>query len=263
MTATETNDAGSAARNARLWGARPADWAENEAQAVPAYEAALACVELRPGDAVLDVGCGAGTFLGLVADRGAQLHGIDAAEPLFVLARERVPGADLRAGDMQWLPWEDDRFDLVTGFCSFFFAADPTAALAEAGRVAKPGAPVIAQVWGRPDRCDLAHALRAVAPLRPARTGGPDLWRPGVLEGMASDAGLRPLEAFDLRYAFEYADRDELVRCLLGSGGMAEAVDAGGEERVASLIAEALAPFRGPDGGYRVENDWRFLVATA
>jgi len=49
---------------------------------------------------------------------------------------------------MEDLPWEDDTFDLVTGFNSFFFATDMIAALREAGRVARPGAPVVIQVWG-------------------------------------------------------------------------------------------------------------------
>jgi len=44
------------------------------------------------------------------------------------------------------LLYEDDTYDLVTGFNSFFFANDMVAALREAGRVAKPGAPVVIQV---------------------------------------------------------------------------------------------------------------------
>ena len=58
-------------------------------------------------------------------------------------------------GDMQFLPYEDGQFDLVAGFNSFFFADGLVAALSEACRVAKPGAAVVIQVWGRPDRCDL------------------------------------------------------------------------------------------------------------
>jgi len=47
---------------------------------------------------------------------------------------------------MEDLPWEHEAFDLVTGFNSFFFADDMVAALREAGRVAKPGAPIVIQV---------------------------------------------------------------------------------------------------------------------
>jgi ubiquinone/menaquinone biosynthesis C-methylase UbiE len=85
-------------------------------------------------------------FLRLVADRGAEAFGLDASEALVEIARERVPEAHVRVGEMEALPYEEDTFDLVTGFNSFFFAADLVAALREARRVSKPGAPVVIQV---------------------------------------------------------------------------------------------------------------------
>src|SRR5579884_4510207 len=80
---------GSAQRWGPLWGARPADWALSEDQQLPTYEAALARTGLEPGRQVLDIGCGAGTFLRLVADRGAVPHGLDASEALLAFARDR------------------------------------------------------------------------------------------------------------------------------------------------------------------------------
>jgi len=123
---------GSADRWGPLWGARPADWALSEDQQFPTYEDALSRVGLEPEQLVLDVGCGVGSFLRLVADRGARACGIDASEALLDVARTRLPDADLRVGDMEALPYDDDTFDLVTGFNSFFFANDIVAALREA-----------------------------------------------------------------------------------------------------------------------------------
>src|SRR5919201_3017611 len=155
MTTASSGVKGSASRWGPLWGARPADWALTEDRQLPTYEAALRRVGLEPGQRVLDIGCGAGAFLRLVAARGGEPHGIDASETLVAFARTRLPDADLRVGEMEDLPWGDDTFDLVTGFNSFFFANDMVAALREAGRVAKPRAPVVIQVWGHPERCDL------------------------------------------------------------------------------------------------------------
>jgi len=125
----------------------------------------------------------------------------------------------VRIGEMEALPYEDDSFDVVMGFNSFFFADDMVAALREAARVAKPGAPVVLQVWGDPDRCDLEAMKGAVAPFMPAPPTGapapPELWRPGVLEEVAVAAGLRPESTFDLRWAYEFADDDALARALL------------------------------------------------
>src|SRR6187549_824761 len=106
---------GSSERWGPLWGARPADWALSEDQQVPTYEEALRRVDLRTGDLVLDIGCGVGAFLRLVSDRGGKPFGIDASQALLDLARERLPHADLRLGDMEALPYTDDSFDLVTG----------------------------------------------------------------------------------------------------------------------------------------------------
>jgi ubiquinone/menaquinone biosynthesis C-methylase UbiE len=115
---------GSAKRWGPLWGARAADWALSEDQQTPTYEAALSRVELKPGQSVLDIGCGVGAFLRLVAERGARPFGLDASRELLKIARRRLPDGDLRVGDMEALPYEDNSFDLVTGFNSFFFADD-------------------------------------------------------------------------------------------------------------------------------------------
>ena len=137
-----------AAQWGRAWGARARDWEAIELQQLPTYEETIGRVGISEGKRVLEVGCGTGVFLRAAADRGAAVYGLDASEALLGLARARVPEADLRLGDFESLPYDDDRFHVVAGFNSFFFALDLVGALREAGRVAKPGAPVVIQVWG-------------------------------------------------------------------------------------------------------------------
>ena len=257
----------SAQRWGPLWGARAEDWARTEERQTPIYEEAIRRVGLRAGQRVLDVGCGAGVFLELVAERGAYPSGIDASPALLELAHRRVPKADLRAGDMQFLPFGDDRFDLVTGFTSFFFAADLVAALREAGRVARPGAPVFIQVWGPPERCDL-EAMKVIArPFMPARPpdapSPPPLWKPGVLEELATQAGLSPDHAFDFGFPYEYPDEQTLGRLLMAPMGLGEVVGPAREPSVREQIVEAMAPYRSPEGSYRLDNEFRCLVARA
>lgn len=257
---------GSAERWGPRWGSRPRDWAAIEDQQRPTYEEAIRRVGIGAGQLVLDVGCGTGAFLRLAADRDAEVAGLDASETLLAIARERVPDADLRAGDMEALPWNDGAFDVVTGFNSFFFAADMVAALREAGRVAKPGAPVLVQVWGRPERCDLTAMKRASAPHLPppelpARPTRP-LWEPGVLEELAAAAGLRPETAFDTSWTYEFPDEEALARGLLSAAGMGDAAVTSEAELQTAILA-ALAPYRTPVGSYRLENEWHFLIARA
>jgi SAM-dependent methyltransferase len=224
-------------------------------------------VGLQEGDLVLDIGCGVGAFLRIAADRGARPFGLDASAALLELARERVPEADLRVGDMEALPYEDNRFDLVSGFSAFFFATDIVVALREAGRVAKPGAPVVIQVWGAHERNDL-EAMKAVArpffPPRPADAPPePDYSKYGVLEALATRAGLAPDQAFDLSWAYEFPDEQTLRRALLAPAGIAVLVGPEREEELGDAIVAALAPHRTGDGAYRLQNEFHFLIARA
>jgi len=262
-----TSTSGSAARWGPLWGARAADWAAVEQQQAPTYEAAIERIGIRAGQRVLEVGCGSGVFLRLAADRGAQVFGLDASDELLALARTRVPEAELRAGDMQFLPYDDDGFDLVAGFNAFFFATDMTAALREAGRVARPGAPVVIQVFGPPERCDI-EAMKVIArTFMPGRAPDapppPAFWKPGLLEDMAAEAGLEPQMTFDVRYAVEYADAETLSRRMVAAAGVAAVAGPAREASLRVQIVDALARFRTAGGGYRMRNEYHYLVARA
>ena len=256
----------SAEHNGHAWGLRARDWSETESQMRPSYELAIKRAGLRAGQTVLDAGCGSGAFLRAAADHGAVVSGIDASEALLAIARERVPDADLSLGDLQRLPYADDSFDAVTGFCSFFFADDMVEALREAGRVAKPGAPIVIQVWGRPERFDLGLMKAVLARFRPPppadRLDPSTLWKPGVLEDLAVQAGLIPDAAFDDRFAYEYADEESMSRAMLSAGGFGAIVGDRQDEARAAVL-EALAVCRTPACGYRIENDWHFLIARA
>src|SRR5581483_5478704 len=81
---------GSAQAQAALWGARARDWAEIQEGAVrPLFETVLHALDVRPGTALLDVGCGAGQACALAAELGATVTGFDATPELLAIARER------------------------------------------------------------------------------------------------------------------------------------------------------------------------------
>ena len=125
-------------------GGRARDWAEiQEGQFAAAFHAVLAHAGVGQATLHLDAGCGAGMAAALSASLGARVAGIDAAEGMLEIARERTSGGDFRQGDLEALPWGDDAFDLVTGFNAFQFASDPAKELREAGRVTRPGGMVV------------------------------------------------------------------------------------------------------------------------
>ena len=188
---------GTAEMQGRLWGPGARDWSElNEPSCVPFYEAVFDAIAVRPGTALLDAGCGGGFALQLAAKRGAAVTGFDACGPLLDIARERVPDADLRQGDLESLPFAEHMFDAVTAFNSIQFAADLLAVMRELRRVARPGAPVAILIWGAPERCESRVILAAIGGLLPPPPPGAEgpfaLSAPGKLEELAETAGLVP-----------------------------------------------------------------------
>jgi SAM-dependent methyltransferase len=97
-------------------------------------------LRLRAGMRVLDVACGDGAWLQLLAAAGAEPHGVDISSVAVGRCRERLPGADIREAIAESLPHADAGFDLVTCMGSLEHFLDKPAALAEMRRVARPDA---------------------------------------------------------------------------------------------------------------------------
>lgn len=262
MTATGTSHV-----NGRLWGARARDWAEvQEGQCATAYRAVLDHAGVGPGTRHLDVGCGAGMAAAMAAARGARVAGIDAADALLAIARERTDGGDFRQGDIEALPFADDTFDLVTGFNAFQFAGDPARALREAGRVAKPGGLIVIMTWGEPagmEAASVVGAMKTLLPAPPPGAPGPfALSDEAALRGFAVAGGLTPGMVFDVDCPWSYPDEATALRGVLSSGVAFRAVEHSGEEAVVAAHRAALAPFRQADGSFRIGARFRCLVAT-
>jgi len=258
---------GTAEKNGQLWGARARDWAEvQEGQFAAAYHAVLRHAAVGPGMRHLDAGCGAGMVAALSASLGATVSGLDAAEPMLQIARDRTPAGDFRQGEIEDLPFEDDSFDLVTGFNAFQFAADPARGLAEAGRVTRPGGAVVIMTWGEPAGMEAAAHVFAMKPLLPAlppHAPGPfALSDEKALRAFAEAGGLTPVEVLDVDTPWFYRDEATALRGLGSSGVAVRAIEHSGEEVFLAAMRAFLAPLRQADGSYRIGARARCLVAA-
>lgn len=261
----------SAEIQATLWSEHADDWADVmegwNGWGIPAYRHVLERIDVGPETALLDVGCGAGRFCRIAADRGARCAGLDATEAFVEIARKRVRGGDFRVGDMEALPWPDDSFDVVTGFNSFFIAADMSAALSEARRVLRRGGSFAMTVFGRPERCDSTDVFGAAATLMPDsgrehQPAGPQLHDGSVLEDAAAAAGLQPREAGYFDFVEEYPDLATVLRGMMAAPPFIRAAHAAGETAVREALSKALEPRATRDGRYRMVEEVRYLLAT-
>lgn len=172
------------------------------------------------GGSALDAGCGTGFQSALLTELGWDAHGIDVSAGLLAVARRRLPAASFALASVETLPYPDARFDAVVCCGSTLsFVDDPARALAEMGRVLRPGGRLLLDCEHRPS-LDLAwtlasalsgdalgygvtareawHALIAGRSLRMVYPGYGPLWlfTRRELSAMLAAAGLTPVRAW-------------------------------------------------------------------
>ena len=238
------------------WGRRAVDFSTlSEPGNCREYVAMHHRLAVGARDALLDVACGAGLAVELAGLRGARCAGIDASERLLAVARDRNPDADLRVGDMNALPWDDDTFDVVTSFRGIW--GTTPGAIAEVHRVLIPGGRIGLTVWGHikasPGAWALAPFSLATAPKVENQAAMVALGRPGAGEALLLDAGFTDVERVDIRFVFEFADPELYARAMASTGPAFEAMEAIGEaaflqaaEELAREKVRAGLPLRAP-----------------
>jgi SAM-dependent methyltransferase len=104
----------------------------------------LACLDLTPGDHVLDLGCGAGVIAEYISDQtGARVTGIDYAAQAIAEAKSRTASkADrltFQQGDMNALDLPARSFDAAISIDTLYWVADVADTLSQVLRAMKPG----------------------------------------------------------------------------------------------------------------------------
>lgn len=96
-----------------------------------------------PLGVALDAACGTGRWAGRLAARGHRVIGVDGSPDMLAHARNRVPVADLRLGELDRLPVEDDAVDLVVCTLALTHVRALGPVFAEFARVVRPGGHVV------------------------------------------------------------------------------------------------------------------------
>jgi ubiquinone/menaquinone biosynthesis C-methylase UbiE len=116
----------------------------------PMIEAGIEALRLRAGSRVLDVGCGPGAVMPLLAERvgpAGRVAGVDLSRQLVAEAHRRFRGTDLpveiRVGDAQALDFADASFDAVRADRVLLYVRNARTAILELARVAMAGGRVV------------------------------------------------------------------------------------------------------------------------
>jgi ubiquinone/menaquinone biosynthesis C-methylase UbiE len=170
---------------------------------------------IRPGMRVLDVGCGPGGLTRELVTRlgPGNVAAIDPAPQFAAACRDRNPGADVRTGVAEQLPWPSAHFDAALSSLVIGFLHDPGQGVREMARVTRPGGTVAACMWdtttgGMTMLRIFWTAARQIAPAaagESALAGTAD----GDIARRLRDAGLQHVISGALTSHAEYAGFDD------------------------------------------------------
>ena len=250
-----------------LWGQAAQDWATlSEPKHEPLWKAMLNEAPVSSGKRFLDAGCGGGGASVLAAKRDARISGIDASDELIAIASERVPGGDFRVGDIEFLPYEDNAFDVVFAANTVQYSANRLATLRGFARVCRPEGRIVAGLFGPPATFTFRAMIDATIdalPEPPPGAGPFELSTPGKLESLFEEAGLTVLRSGEVDCPFHYPDLEIFWRAMVASGPTQGAMRVIGGEKLKAALCEAAEPFRLDDGSIRIQpNMFRYVVAT-
>lgn len=168
---------------------------------------------VRPVMSVLDVGCGTGMLSTVLAGivGAADVAAIDPQELFVTATRSRVPGADVRRGVAEDLPWPDGSFDAALSQLVVAFMADAPTGIREMSRVVRDGGLVAYAMW---DRDELAvgalfeAAANAVGLATPRETI--ELLTVAGVRKLADTAGLTEVDMDTITVSSAYDDFEDL-----------------------------------------------------
>lgn len=248
-------------------------------------EAAIAASPPRPGDRVLDVGCGFGDTtrrLAAIAGPTGSAIGVDVAAPFIDLSIEESSAIDnvsFRVGDVQVMDL-DGPFDFAFSRTGIMFFANPVAAFRNIRAALAPGGRLTGVVWRRKLDNPWVHRAELVADryLEESDDSDEPTCGPGPFSMANADTVSDQLRIAGFeRIALERCDipikigndLDHAVQFNMAIGPAAELIRLAGDDaerirpRLESEIREALSDLdRGPDGVIADASTWIITAAN-
>ena len=191
----------------------------------------LRWIDVPPGKAWLDVGCGTGALSRKILERNApaRVLGIDASEAFVSHARAHIAHAhaEFRVGDARALPVADEEFDAAVSGLVLNFVSDPKKAVAEMLRATRPGGTIAVYVWDYAGEMQMMRKFwDAAAALDPAAEKLDEglrfpICQSDALRALFAEAGLREVDTMAIDIPTIFRSFDDYWAPFLGGQGPA------------------------------------------
>jgi SAM-dependent methyltransferase len=231
----------------------------------------IRAVNLKAGDEVLDVACGAGYVAAAARNIGADPIGVDFSAAQVRLARQTHPLIRFIEGDAEVLPFADRQFDVVLNAFGMPHVPHPPRAAAEAFRVLKPDGRFAYASWCEATKCIgismVYDAIREHGSIDVGLPPGPNFFSCGDLSfasELLSLAGFRNISATEVPLVWRVPSPEAFIEAI--STGTVRAAAVLNRQNPASLanikqyLRKIILSFE-HDGGYAVPMP--ALVVTA
>jgi SAM-dependent methyltransferase len=229
-------------------------------------------LDIRAGERVLDVACGAGQLALPAARAGAIVTGVDIAANLIEQARARaaVEGVSIQfdEGDAEALPYPDQAFDTVLSLIGAMFAPRPERVAAELVRVCRPGGRIIMVNWTPGGFVGQMFKINGKHMPPPPNMPAPVLWgdqaivRERLRDGIANLQLTRRFYPF--KYPFSVPEVVEFYRTYYGPTQRAfAALNAEGQAALRQDLEALWATHNHvTDGATHIESEYLEVVAV-
>jgi SAM-dependent methyltransferase len=243
-------------------------WAELQGpldrQLAPLGRAGMAVLQPKPGEKILDIGCGAGETsleLARAVAPGGQVTGADISRTLLEVARRRaegLAGVEFLEADAQTAAFAPGGYDAVFSRFGVMFFSDPVAAFVNIRRALAPDGRLVFVCWRPPAEnpimtLPMSAALAHVPPPAPPEPGAPGPFAFADAErvrGILAAAGFKDVTITPHNEKVGGGDLDTVVGLSMRVGPLGGLLRENPDKRdvVIASVREALKAHDGPDG---------------
>ncbi|MBW4486201.1 MAG: methyltransferase domain-containing protein [Trichocoleus desertorum ATA4-8-CV12] len=243
-----------------------ADLYDRKHSFVAEYGAALLdLLDPHPGEHILDLGCGTGPLTQQIADRGADVLGIDSAASMVAQAQQNYPNLRFEVADATNLSFVE-QFDAIFSNAVLHWVKPPEAAIASMWKALKPGGRLVVEFGGKENVQAIATTLEQS--LREIGYPNPETLNPWYFPSISEYSTLLEQQGFEVQFAALFdrptplTDADGIQNWIkMFAQSFLQAVPVGQQDTLLIHIAERIRPQLYRDGAWFA--DYRRIRAIA